>query len=419
VIVTAGTAPPARLLSVRALGFLACAFFSAASFFLLWSALPLAASPAGPSAAGLVTGISMLGCVATEVLVAARVVRLGHVPAMAIGTALLTLGAGLAALPAALEAVPGPLLTVPGALALGRQELPLLVSGHGLALLLGASFVRGVGLGILVVAGTSIAADLAPPGRRGELLGLYGLAETLPGAVGLPAGVWVASQFGFSNVYLLAFAFGALSICLSFVIPPRRWKIAGPPITFGVLRHERVRRPAVVLLTTSIAAGIYASFLPIAMSGESASVVALALFAQTAAAAIVRWVAGWAGDRLGARRLLVPSVLIGVAGAVLAIAVWEPAFAVAGMLLFGIGFGALLNLTLALMYEGAPERGFGGVSAVWNTAIDAGTGAGAVGFGFLSQVGGFPVGFAATAAVLGVGLFPAVRDSADRVRLNR
>jgi len=399
--------------------FLACAFCATANFYLLWSTLPLAASAAGSAAAGLVTGISMLGCVTTEVLVAARVLRLGHVPAMALGAGLMTLGAGLLTAPVALRAMPGPLLEVPGALSVGRQELPLLLGEHGLGLVFAASLIRGVGLGVVAVAGTAIAADTAPPGRRGESLGLYGVAVSVPGAAALPAGIWVAHQLGFLDVFLLALVFGAVSLGLAFLIPPRRQTAAGRPTTFGVLRQGRARRPALVFLTTTIAAGIYGSFLAIAMSGTSASVIALALLAQTGAAAIARWAAGWVGDRLGAHRLLVPCMLTSVAGGVLAIAIGEPSFAIAGMLLFGVGYGALQNVTLALMYEGVPVRGFGGVSTVWNTAYDAGMGVGAVGFGFLTQAGGFPVGFAATAAVLGLGVFPAVRDSADRASLGR
>ncbi|MBO0702455.1 MAG: hypothetical protein J2P38_05955, partial [Candidatus Dormibacteraeota bacterium] len=113
-------APPQRLLTMRLAWFLVCAFCAMANFYLLLSVLPLDASRAGTAAAGLVTGISMLGCVATEILVAARVARLGHVPAMALGGALLALGAGLLALPGALQAVPEELLAQPAGLPVGR-----------------------------------------------------------------------------------------------------------------------------------------------------------------------------------------------------------------------------------------------------------------------------------------------------------
>lgn len=396
-----GAAAPARLLTAPVAWFMVCAFCAMANFYLLMSVLPLDASRAGTAAAGLVTGVSMLGCVATEILFGTRVGRLGHLPAMVLGTVL---------------------LAVPDAMLAGGRSLPLvegltlpLVGGQGLPLLLGAALVRGVGLAVLVVAGTGIAAAAAPPGRRGETLGLYGLAVSLPGALGLPAGVWIAHAYGFRAVYLLGLGFGLVAIALVVLIPRRRRRVdrqSGGG--FRVLLQARARRPALVFLTTTIAAGIYASFIPIAMSGTPAVLISAALLAQTAAAALTRWVAGRIGDRIGPRRLLVPAVLTGVAGAVLAIVIWEPVLVVAGMLLFGVGFGALQNLTLAMMYEGVAERDFGGVSTVWNTAFDSGMGGGAVGFGFLSQASGFPLGLAATAVVLAFGLGPAVRDSADR-----
>lgn len=389
-----------RLLTGPVAWFMLCAFCAMANFYLLMSVLPLDASRAGTGAAGLVTGISMLGCVVTEVLFGTRVGRLGHIPAMLLGATL---------------------LAVPDAMLAGGRSLPPVeglslpvVGGQGLPLLLGASLVRGVGLAVLVVAGTGIAAAVAPHGRRGESLGLYGIAVSLPGALALPAGVWVAHEFGFRAVYLLALGLGALAVVLAFLIPRRGAAGRHAGGGFRVLLQARARRPALVFLTTTIAAGIYASFLPIAMAGTPAGLISAALLAQTAAAAVTRWAAGRAGDRIGTRRLLVPAVLTGVAGAVLATAVWEPLFVVVGMLLFGVGFGALQNLTLAMMYEGVRERDFGSVSTVWNTAYDSGMGAGAVGFGFLSQASGFPLGLAATAVVLALGVAPAVRDSADR-----
>ncbi|MGH7921468.1 MAG: MFS transporter [Candidatus Dormibacteraceae bacterium] len=385
-------APPARqapLLSAGLVWFLVCSFCGMASFYLLMSVLPLDASAQGSSAAGLVTGVSMLGCVATELFLAARLGRLGHVATMALGAAL---------------------MAIPDA---------LLLTGHTLLLLLAVSLVRGVGLGILVVAGTGIAADLAPPGRRGETLGIYGVAVSLPATVGLPAGVWLAREIGFDTVFLTALGFGLLATVLAFSVPARRHPLSPHSTTFSVLRLAGVRRLTLIFLTTTVATGIYATFLPIAMARTPALLVSLALLAQTVASTSARWVAGRVGDRIGARRLLLPAMATGIVGAVLAIGIGLAPVVVVGMLLFGAGFGALQNLTLALMYERAGEREFGGVGAVWNAAYDTGLGGGALVFGYVTEVTGYPVGFAATAAVLCLGLIPGIRDRLDHRSLNR
>ena len=54
----------------------------------------------------------------------------------------------------------------------------------------------------------------------------------------------------------------------------------------------------------------------------------------------------------------------------------SPAAVIAGMCLFGIGFGICQNATFALMIDRMPPSGVGTASALWNLAYDAGYGAG-------------------------------------------
>ncbi|MFG1825926.1 hypothetical protein ACGFIJ_25880 [Microbispora bryophytorum] len=84
----------------------------------------------------------------------------------------------------------------------------------------------------------------------------------------------------------------------------------------------------------------------------------------------------------------------------------NPLAVVAGMGLFGIGFGMAQNATLALMFERVSVSDFGRVSALWNLAYD-GLGIVAAGFGLLAGPVGYPAGFALTADVLFAALAPA------------
>ena len=80
------------------------------------------------------------------------------------------------------------------------------------------------------------------------------------------------------------------------------------------------------------------------------------------------------------------------------------------MILFGAGFGATQNVTLALMMDRSQPHEYGRTSALWNLAYDGGFGVGAIGLGLLIGPVGYVTGFAITAAVLVAALVPAWAD---------
>jgi predicted MFS family arabinose efflux permease len=171
-------------------------------------------------------------------------------------------------------------------------------------------------------------------------------------------------------------------------------------------------RPAVVFAATTTAAGVVVTFVPIAVTRDGGNLAALGLFGQAIAATASRWWAGRYGDRRGPARLLVPAVLLTALG-ILALALTaDPVVVVAGMVLFGTGFGVAQNATLALMFDRVPAGGYGTVSALWNLAYDGGLGLGAAGFGLLASGTGYPAGFAVTAALVLAASLPALLDRA-------
>ncbi len=78
---------------------------------------------------------------------------------------------------------------------------------------------------------------------------------------------------------------------------------------------------------------------------------------QSCATPAARWAAGRYPDRRGGAGPLVPAVLAGALGVAVTSRVDSPVAVVAGMALFGVGFGVAQNLTLTLMLRRAPGRG--------------------------------------------------------------
>jgi hypothetical protein len=73
------------------------------------------------------------------------------------------------------------------------------------------------------------------------------------------------------------------------------------------------------------------------------------------------------------------------------------ALVVSGLLLAGIAYGGLQNLTLAQAFAAAGEPARSTVSIAWNLSFDAGTGIGAFGTGAIAAATSYRVAFAVLA----------------------
>ncbi len=370
-----------RLVTAQFLRVLVAVFGSCLNFYLLISVVPLYLTRAGWSSAGagLATGLMMAATVATEILVPVLVSRFGY-------RALL--GAGLV------------LLGVPSLALMISAATPLVVL---------VSVARGVGLAIMFVADTALVAAVVPAGRRGEALGIAGVVAGAPAVIGLPLGVDLAGRYGFEVVFALA-AIAAFAGLAALPGIPRATggQAADRPVdVLRGLRDGALRRPVIVFGVTAMAGGVVATFLPLAAAGP---LVPVALLIQAAGAPAARWYAGRYGDRHGHGRLLLPSVLLTAIGAASLVLLDQPMAVIGGMVLFGLGFGAAQNVALAVMFDRVRRDGYSRVSALWSVSYDAGWGIGAIAFGSVAGMTGYPMAFGLVALSLLAVLLPAYRD---------
>ncbi|KMS79349.1 MFS transporter [Streptomyces regensis] len=356
---------------------------SSASFYLMLSVVPAYAQsvPGGGSdKAGLVTGALMLATVAGELMAPWLAARCGH---------RVLLGAGL--------------------LLLGAPAL-VLTASQSMGWIVGVCLVRGLGFAFTLVAGGALTASLIPPERRGEGLALIGVMAGVPSLVGLPLGTWLALHTGYGPVCVVA-ALIALGSIVAVPGLPGREAAAGPPLgIFAAARSGTLGRPTAVFAVTAVGAGIVVTFLPLAVAPGHSGVVAAALFVQPAVATASRWSAGRRADRRGAAGLVVPGLVASAAGILVVALTAVPVAVVAGVAAFGAGFGITQSATLTLMYSRVPASGYGTVSALWNVAYDAGMGIGAVGFGAMAGLTGYPCAFVLTALMMLTAVVPAWWD---------
>lgn len=347
---------------------------------LLLPVLPLWVSRAGTGefGAGTTTGVLMAATVATQLAVPALLRRAGY---------RLVLAAGLVLLGA-----PAPFLLFTAAL--------------GPVLLVCA--VRGIGFGLLTVAGSALVAELVPPAEHGRASARYGYAIGIPQLVLLPLGVATVDLLGFAGVFLAAGIAPLLGAAATPFLRTGRPQPAEPRVQDpGELGPAVVRSPwagtgpMAAMLACSLAQGGLVTFLPLVAPAATA-VAPLALFAVALGGVLGRGLAGGLVDRHGPRRLLLPGTLLAAVGMgveVLSVggAGW---LLILGALAVGSGFGLVQNDSLVSLFAVAGPARYGAASAAWNIGFDAGTGAGSSGLGAIAEPFGFRAAFAAAALLL-------------------
>lgn len=382
------------------------AFGGFASFYLLLSVVPRYAvdGGAGPAGAGLCTGALMLATIAVQPLTPRLLARAGRRRTLASAGALLALPCFL--LPWSAE--------------------PTVLAALGA--------VRGLGFGIFVVVSVALVAELVPAGRWGRSMGLYGALVGLAGVIGSPLGLAMARRAAYGWTFVLAGCSALLVVAAAAGVgsgrpapdtpadAPADADAAGragagaraPVRAGGMLRA--LGAPFLVEAVSTTAYGVVFTFLPLAAGRGPAWAAPAALLVVQLTAALSRWVSGGVIDRHGGGRLLGPAILTAAVGVTAGAAPGDPVVMIAGMALFGAGFGVIQNAALVVTLHNARDFGLGVGSVTWNLAFDAGTGFGAAGGGLVAEAAGGTGAVFLTASLLLALSLTAVRRSARPLR---
>jgi predicted MFS family arabinose efflux permease len=187
----------------------------------------------------------------------------------------------------------------------------------------------------------------------------------------------------------------------------------------GAARRAALRAvaPSAVLFVATLAGGGLITYLPI--ERPSGALASAALLVVGATGALVRWPSGVLADRVGTR-LLLPGSLLCCALGVVAVAGGLRAgdwLVLVGAGVFGVGFGAVQNLTLVAAFARAGAGGATAAGAVWNALFDAGTATGALGLGVVAAGLGLPGSYLLVAGALLL-VLPAALASSRRPALS-
>lgn len=304
------------------------------------------------------------------------------------------------------------------------QSVPLLAFLRGF---------HGISIAAFTTGYPALVVDLAPPQRKGELLGLMTLAMPLGMAMGPALGGFVQPEIGYVNFFLLLAGLGALGLLFALRIRETRPSAANrapqqrrslQTSLVGIWRgliSPRMQTPATVLMLIGMTFGALVSFFPLFLRqaelalnpGLFYTVSAMGNFSS-------RFLAGRASDRYGRGIFITASISLYALSMFLLMTATSPQVILLAAVFQGIGGGTLIPMVLALMSDRSTADERGRIYSLSFIGHDVGMGLAGPMLGPLTSILGyrglFGVGGALSAVALGIFLTRSSKDVPESLR---
>jgi MFS family permease len=322
-------------------------------------------------------------------------------------------------------------------LLLFRSVLGRLADEHSrkIVLIIGMSVVATAPLGYLVVNsipllmvirafhGISIAAfstgyaaliaDIAPPHKRGEVIGYMSLVNPLGLAIGPALGGFLQAYAGYTPLFLLSSGLGILGLIFtSQVVNPKiiadSRSNTKENVFWKLLFSPRVRVPALVLLMVGLAFGTLSTFVPLFIRSVGVDLNAGLFYTAAAIASFsVRLVAGKASDRYGRGLFITISLVFYTASMLLLWVANSPSSFLIAAVIEGAGAGTLIPMIAAMMADRAMPTERGKIFGVCMVGFDVGIAIAGPVLGSVAQQVGYRhiFGFASVLTFLAIVIF--------------
>lgn len=273
-------------------------------------------------------------------------------------------------------------------------------------LLLPVRMLQGIGMALAPVATATIAANLAPAGRRAEGMAHVGNSIAACYLYAPVLAFWLRTEFDFPAAFLFGASSALLASVLAFRMSSKRTR--GPVGDASDQRVPLVSRgalfPAGVFVTYTVTTAPIATFLPLLADDRALGNPGLFFTVYSVTTILAMSLGGPLSDRAGRGAVIVPGLLATVAAMfLLSVASRQSVFLAAGFLT-GVGFGLIQPGMQSLAVDRVAPRERGPALATLQQAWDVGGSGGAF---VLGPIGGL-LSVGATFAIVGVGAMAGV-----------
>lgn len=269
---------------------------------------------------------------------------------------------------------------------------------------------HGVAHGSYLAASYAYVADLAPPNRRGQVMGIYGVSNVVAMALFPALGSAIISNtrsFPILFIFSTVLATGAFfSVCFVHEVL-REAGQAGKVSIMSAVRQRPVLIASLTLFSASTVYGAVVTFLPVFALERGLKNVGVFFSAYAVFTFISRLVAGKLSDRFGRRVIILPFLMI-VAMAVFLLPLLGNVYLLVFIgACFGLGFGAFMPALNAFVVDETSPKQRSSALAFFTAFMDVGITSGALILGVVGQYWGYETmfGLGGVIVVLGVLLF--------------
>lgn len=269
-----------------------------------------------------------------------------------------------------------------------------------------AGIIHGAGIGTYGTATNSFVAYTAPPDRRGEAVGYYGILINVAQAVSAGTSLFIVARWGFT----ILLGVGTLMACLAagFALilgdPPRTTEVQTWSSYFQIEKSALV--PSLVNVTLTLAHGVALSFL--ALLGLERGIQNPGIFFTAIAltSIVARIFTGRTADKFGRLALIVPGICLLVVSLILVANVSSTeSLALAGII-YGVGIASAVPALQALIIDLAAPKRRGAAMATYSGSIDLGIIIGSIVAGQMAPLIGYGGVFivASLSPLIGLGI---------------
>lgn len=272
--------------------------------------------------------------------------------------------------------------------------LPLGVPG-----LILARLALGAGEGTVFTAGSAWIVDLAPPERRGRVIGLYGLAVWAGLSIGPLLGEVLLHASGYTLVWLFAGIAPLIGAFIATRLPEPFHPLAEAEEEHHPLIAREAVRPGAALALASVGYATVASFVVLHLDARGVGHGATVFGVFATMVVLTRLLGGDLPDRVGPARVATVAALVEALGLATIALAQSLAVALAGAMAMGAAF-SLLYPSLSLIVVGrVPETRRGAALGTFTAFFDAGVGLGAPLAGLAAALSGYEGAFLFAAAI--------------------